>query len=234
MLFVEESKVRKEVRMEQSELLLEYLQYRCNAYYSLKTIFIKEATMAQIRQLAKSCKKAGDLSDLPEAFRNYVAYFASITEEQVKDVRQEMKPEYARLFLGPKKLIAPPYESVYRSKRHCLYAEATDQVKQFYQNAGIKMSEKSKLPEDFLGTQLEFMYWMSHRMLQALNEEQYELMERMAIYQYEFLSQHLCMWIHDFKKDVVKGTTMQYFKVAAEYLVEFIEEDAAFLETWNS
>lgn len=220
--------------MEQKELLLEYLQYRCSVYYSLKTIFVKEATMAQIRQLIRGCKNVGDIEQLSGAERAYVEYFSSIEEEQVKAVRQEMKPEYARLFLGPKKLIAPPYESVYRSTNRSLYGEATEQVKEFYQNAGMMMGEKANLPEDFIGTELEFMYWMSHRMYQACEAEQVELVQKMAIYQYEFLVQHMLEWVGEFAKDVREGSTMTYFKVAVDYLDEFIKEDATFLGQWKA
>lgn len=217
--------------MEQKELLLEYMQYRCSVYYSLKTLFIKEATMAQIRQLAASCKKMKTMDGLLAAEEAYVSYFASIHEEQIKEIRQEMKPEYARLFLGPKKLIAPPYESVYRSNNKCIFGGETEHVKLFYKNAGMELKEKVKVPEDFIGTELEFMYWMSHRMYQALQENNEELFVKMAIYQHEFLLQHLTMWVPQFTKDVIEGTTMEYFKVAAAYLNEFIQEDAAFLET---
>lgn len=217
--------------MEQKELLLEYMEYRCSVYYSLKTLFVKEATMVQIRQIMRSCRKAQGFEGMKEAERAYIEYFSSIEDDQVKEIRQEMKPEYARLFLGPKKLIAPPYESVYRSKNQCIYGEETGHVKQFYINAGMELKEKVRVPEDFIGTELEFMYWMSHRMYQALQNGQEELAHKMAVYQYEFLMQHLLMWVPQFAKDVVEGTTMEYFRVAAAYLEEFLKEDVSFLES---
>lgn len=218
--------------MEQRNLLLEYLEYRCSVYYSLKTLFVKEATMAQIRQIIRSCKKAGISEDMPEAERAYVEYFSSIQDEVVKEIRTEMKPEYARLFLGPKKLVAPPYESVYRSSNHCMYGEETEHVKKFYENAGMELEKKAKIPEDFIGTELEFMYWMSHRMYQGLELLEEEKLVKMAVYQYEFLLQHMMEWVPQFAKDVMEGTTMQYFRVAAAYLEEFLKADLQFLGQW--
>lgn len=189
--------------------------------------------MAQIRQIMKSCKKAECFEGMSDAERAYIEYFSSIEDEQVKEIRQEMKPEYARLFLGPNKLIAPPYESVYRSHNQCVYGKETNHVKQFYINAGMELKEKVKIPEDFIGTELEFMYWMSHRMFQALQNSEDELAIKMAVYQYEFLVQHLLEWVPQFAKDVVEGTTMEYFKVAAAYLEQFLKEDVSFLESFK-
>ena len=133
--------------------------------------------------------------------------------------------------MAMKCVVAPPYESVYRSKNQCIYGEETGHVKQFYINAGMELKEKVRVPEDFIGTELEFMYWMSHRMYQALQNGQEELAHKMAVYQYEFLMQHLLMWVPQFVKDVVEGTTMEYFRVAAAYLEEFLKEDVSFLES---
>lgn len=218
--------------MVEKNLLMEYLEYRCSVYYCLKTIFVKEATMAQIRQLIRSCKKMIELDDMPVKERAFVKYFASIQDAQVKEIREEMKPEYARLFLGPKQLVAPPYESVYRSCNRQMYGDETEHVRMFYENAGMMMQKKAKLPEDFIGIELEFMYWMSHRMYQALEQGQEEQAVKMAIYQYEFLIQHMIEWIPDFSKDIIEGTSMEYFKVSAAYLNEFIQEDMLFLKQW--
>lgn len=217
--------------MEQRAYLLDYLEYRCSVYYSLKTIFLKEATMAQIRQLIRGCKKVVELDDMPKAEQAYIEYFSSITEEQIKTLREEMKPEYARLFLGPQKRVAPPYESVYRSKNQCIYGVETSHVKQFYKNAGMELTKKMKMPDDFIGTELEFMYWMSHRMYQAVKENQDELAYKMAVYQHEFLVKHLLEWVPEFTKRIKEGSTMEYFNVSAAYLEEFIKEDAMFMES---
>ena len=219
--------------MEEKNLLMEYLEYRCSVYYCLKTVFVKEATMAQIRQLIRSCKKMTPMDGMPVAERAYVEYFASIKDEQVKEIREELKAEYARLFLGPKQLIAPPYESVYRSCNRLMYGEETDHVRMFYENAGMMMQKKAKLPEDFIGTELEFMYLMSHRMYQAIEQGQEEQAIKIAIYQYEFLIQHMNEWIGKFSKDIMEGTSMEFFKVSAAYLNEFIQEDITFLKQWR-
>ena len=50
----------------------------------------------------------------------------------------DLQHEYMRLFIGPEKLIAPPWESVYRSKSGLLFQENTLTVRDIYRRNGFR------------------------------------------------------------------------------------------------
>ena len=206
-------------------MLKEYLEYRCGMYFWLKDLYIVEPTAKVLTSISEVCRDC-DIEDYPEHEGNFIDYFKKLELDKVEDLVKEIRVEYARLFLGPKHIVASPYESVYTSCTRSIFGESCIQVRELYKNAGLEIeSNSSNIPEDFIGYELEFMYYLSYKALKALEENDLELVDKILKYQHYFFKEHLGKWIEPFTDNVSKNTNMEFFKILAEFTKEFITSD---------
>ncbi|WP_302669964.1 TorD/DmsD family molecular chaperone [uncultured Clostridium sp.] len=211
--------------MEEREFLQAFMEYRCGIYYWLKNLYISEPTKEQLIEIINTCREQKLDNTIPVCEGEFVNFFKGIDKRSINKLHKEIKVEYARLFLGPKHVPAPPFESVYRTKTRHMFGETTTEVRKLYKNAGLKIEAKDNLPDDFIGYELEFMYYLSFEALRALNEGDEVVLDKVIKYQYHFIKEHLNTWIKDFTKDIFENTTMEYFKVVANLTNEFIKDD---------
>ncbi len=116
-------------------------------------------------------------------------------------------PEYTRLFIGPQPI--PLYESVYRSVNGLLNQEETQAVRNFYQEAGLLVHPKSSLPEDHIGTELEFIFFLCQRAAQARDKKEQDFW---AEIQYRFFREHLINWITPFCDRLFQEASLPYYQ----------------------
>ena len=69
---------------------------------------------------------------------------------------ESLKSDFSRLFIGPFKLLAPPYGSIYLDGNSCLMGASTMEVRQLYRNEGLNPVIKEA--PDHIAIELEFMY----------------------------------------------------------------------------
>ncbi len=69
----------------------------------------------------------------------------------------ELTVEYARLFVGPMSLQAPPYGSVYLEHDRRVMGESTQAVLQFYRESGLVMDAEFTEMPDHIAVELEFV-----------------------------------------------------------------------------
>lgn len=101
-------------------------------------------------------------------------------------VLEELEYEFNRLFVGPDRLEAAPYESVYRSAERVLMQAETMAVRKFYERAGLTLINKNREPDDHLAFELEFACYLLEKSLQ--DNGYAELYEA-------FLKLHLFQWV---------------------------------------
>jgi TorA maturation chaperone TorD len=77
-----------------------------------------------------------------------------------------MKEDYLTLFTGTGNPLAPPYESVYRSREHLMFDKQTLEVREFYNAYGWESKFKGKIPDDHLGVELLFLTLMIEKYLE--------------------------------------------------------------------
>ncbi|ACV21494.1 Tat proofreading chaperone DmsD [Slackia heliotrinireducens] len=91
----------------------------------------------------------------------------------------ELASAYRHLFVGPTKLAAPPYGSVYTDRDQVVFGESTIALRTWMRRAGIGADGLDGAPEDHIGTMLLLLSW--------LVEHKPELVE-------EYLTDHLLTW----------------------------------------
>lgn len=208
------------------EILKDYMNYRCSIYYWLKSSFIKEPTEEVLESIANTCREFVVEADTPSYEKEFISYFGKLDKKEIKLLEEEIRPEYARLFLGPKHIPAPPYESVYRTKNRQIFGDTAFEVKKIYDNFGVKIESEGNIPNDFIGYELEFMYYMAYLCEKLCEDEKnYKSIESIINYSEFFLREHLVLWIEDFSKDIIDNTNMEYFKILANFTMGYILED---------
>jgi TorA maturation chaperone TorD len=70
---------------------------------------------------------------------------------------EQVGVEYTRLFIGPGKPAAPPWETLYREGGTVLFGKPTFEMKQLFARAGVKASADSHQFEDHLGFELLYL-----------------------------------------------------------------------------
>lgn len=115
---------------------------------------------------------------------------------------QVIHEEYNRLFIGPHRLPAPPWASVYTDPEAVIFGNATLGVRQWMRNNAVKLTLPDKEPEDHFGLMLMMLSWgISHDVsAEALNE---------------LLEKHVLTWAFYFLELFEEGAQHPLYKGAA-------------------
>jgi putative dimethyl sulfoxide reductase chaperone len=149
--------------------------------------------------------------------------FAAATQE-------ELLVEYARLFLGPNKLVAPPYGSCYLEKERVLMGESTLEALRIYRHFGLTMDEEFKEAPDHVTVELEFQYFLLCKEVEALRNSRFDEAAAYLDAQLSFSEKFLKQWIPPFTQAVIEGSTSAFYRELARCLDLFIQ-DAAWQST---
>lgn len=198
---------------------------RYYTYDWLRHMFLKEPSMEIIEELIKMAKNYEYIEET-SIETDLIIYFKSLKDKDLEYLNTELKAEFARLFLGQNKLLAPPFESVYRSPRKRLLGEETMEVRKLYKEMGMEVLDFGSLPDDHIGLELEYMYYLSFKVLDLIEDEGeikdiINLLEK----QQKFIKEHLTMWVPEFCKDIKENTNLLFFKEIAKFTEKFIFEE---------
>lgn len=75
---------------------------------------------------------------------------------------REVEYEFNRLFVGPMKLAAPPYASVYMEPEPQLMGQVTLEVRNLYRKLGIAVPQEGQMPDDHIAYELDAMLMLTH------------------------------------------------------------------------
>ena len=133
--------------------------------------------------------------------------------------------EYMRLFVGPQKLPAPPWESVYRSHQWLLFQESTLTVREIYRRQGFEAEGYPRVPDDSLSLEMDFMGRIAERALNALAEENADALKEALTVSESFLRVHLLYWVPKML-DRLNGSAFRlFYPQMTKILVAFMELD---------
>ena len=128
---------------------------------------------------------------------------------------EALQQDYLRLFVGPGRLLAAPWESVYRSPDHLLFAEQTIQVRQAYQRFGMPIPHLHSEPEDHLGLELRFVAFLCALGLKAIDENQSAIVDAVLTEVRRFQSDHLLQWAPECLHRVIEKASSDYYRGCA-------------------
>lgn len=203
----------------------EILTYRINAYDFLRRVFLWEFPIELFSEMIEHAKEehvvnSGFLAE--DCLQNFLR---TITSGNAAEIYREMGIEYARLFVGPRHLPAPPYASVYLTPNQIMMQEATMDVRKKYLENGFCMLKLNQEPDDHIGAEMEFMYVMSAKSVEAMQLDNPEELLKSVETQFNFLNNHLLKWIPNFCRDIMEDSTNLFWKNIAAFFLELINND---------
>ena len=141
-----------------------------------------------------------------------------------------VRRDYNRLFFGPDRMIAPPYESVHRSEEHLVFERETMLVRAAYSEFGLAAPRLNREPDDHLGLELSFLATLCVRGMDALDDaDDAELAHRLRGIR-AFLADHLLAWAPKCLTQAAEGATTHFYQgVAALGLGALAAAEDAFL-----
>jgi len=139
---------------------------------------------------------------------------------------ESLKIDFTRLFVGPFKVLAPPYGSVYLEDGKMM-GESTIDVRNWYEKEGLDVVINDA--PDHIAMELEFMYYLVAKQTQATNAGNLQDIQDCQQKQKMFLSSHLARWLPPFAKNVQENAQTTFYKKLAQLTEIFVQRD---LETY--
>lgn len=164
------------------------------------------------------------VSQLQDILRDYDLTLYQISKEmnELFDTGNQDLDEflvsYSKLFVGPFKLVAPPYSSIYLEDKWEVQSKSSQVVEFFYLRAGLSLGPSWSEPKDHILAQLEFMYYLNYKWNETGNKEFLEL-------QKEFLYKILTHWIPKFNAAIQQGSTSNFYSLLGNLTELFIMRD---------
>lgn len=142
----------------------------------------------------------------------------------------KLKNEYTCLMIGPNKLPAPPWESVYVTKERTIFQESTLKVRRAYLKYQFLPANYPHEADDHLALELDFMAHLAKLTLDLFEEENIAEVKKVLSDQKAFLEEHLLLWIGDFAQQIQSSKTHHLYPPTASLTVQILKIDAAAIE----
>ncbi len=121
---------------------------------------------------------------------------------------EKMKFDFNKLFIGPAKLLAPPYASCYLNPDKVLMQQVTLRVREMYSKAGLEVASKNVEPDDFLAYELDFLIYL----LEKEDDKYMEIFD-------EFLNKHLLTW-YDKHIEEIRNNSTNSINIGITYILQ--------------
>ena len=169
-----------------------------------KDVFLGENLLFNLTgHLKKICPEASVFSDRME--KNILKYS-----------NEDLSVEYAKLFVGPYELKAPPYGSVYLDNAKVVMGDSTMQVIKMYEEEGLRRDSNFRELPDHISVELEFMYFLIYREIEALKKADIAAAAGYTEKQMEFMSKILMKWVPLFCEKIKEGTENNFYTALAD------------------
>ncbi|MFQ5789460.1 MAG: molecular chaperone [Acidobacteriota bacterium] len=143
---------------------------------------------------------------------------------------EDLRVEYARLFVGPQELLAPPYGSVYLERERSVMGSSTIEVMKIYEGEGLFIDRESRELPDHISVELEFVYYLISRELEALEagkrSEALDYIQK----QKHFLREYVIPWAPSLCADIRENTESEFFASLADCLRSLLQDSESELQ----
>ena len=220
----------KEINYMNTELknTLETLLYSRNVMYSL---FHKLTGTPMHTELMNTITSENTINSIAllesnengfaKDFIEFIKHYDNSSDEAI----DKISDEYTRLFVGPARLVAPPWESVYTSIDHTLFQLSTLSVRLWFNRYQLQTDQSSRIADDHIALMMHFLSYTSQLAAEALTENNVEKTRMILVDQSKFQNQHLLNWILTYEKALQKSSSFEFYPQMIHHLVQFIELD---------
>ncbi len=128
------------------------------------------------------------------------------------EVFADLCSDYTRLFIGPGKVLAPPWESVHFSDDRLTFQESTLRVREWYRRFGLQAEKLHHEPDDHIGLELEFVAHLAKRALQALEQDDQAEYDAAVAAQRRFITEHPGRWAAGWCRQVETQARTDFYR----------------------
>ena len=132
--------------------------------------------------------------------------------------------DYQKLFVGPDHILAPLWESVYRTKDKIIFDETELEIRRLYNKSGLDV--KKTEPADHLSLELAFMA----RLCAVVSVNKAFKINELLVKQLEFLKEHLLKWTLSFVENVKENSSTEFWINWSLITRSWLENDFGELE----
>ncbi|MBI2937571.1 MAG: molecular chaperone TorD family protein [Thaumarchaeota archaeon] len=185
----------------------------------MKTLFLRPPS----KDLLNYLRKIEDVRDsvaTPE-----IAKGIDLLRKGANILPERLALEHTLLFIGPYRLPAPPYESVYRTAERLVMQQPTKEVRRAYRDAGLEVKGISTSPDDHVCAELEFMQHLCVKTASSLKKRKPHTAIKHLESQRKFLDEHLINWVPEFSDDILRNTKQDFYKGVALLLSGFVSSE---------
>jgi TorA maturation chaperone TorD len=180
-------------------------------YQPERSIFLEEKTLESLSShLGRVCPDAGPFA-------------VTMKEAMLACSSKDLLIEYSSLFVGPTELMAAPYGSVYLEEGRKVMGDSTVKVMDYYRKNGLIMDNDFKELPDHIAVELEFMYFLTFREVEALKKGETDRARHFMDVQGEFSERFMRPWVPVFCDKIRQGTDNPYYQSLAGCLSVFID-----------
>lgn len=219
--------------MENTDVLLGALENRA-FLYSLAWRLLAESVDADVLTLAASEDVATQVQLLVGAQAGRLTDVQQKLAQAATDAHaHDLNTEYTRLFIGPGKLPAPPWESVYLADGDLLFQESTLKVREAYKEAGYQAAGYPHEADDHVATELNFMVMLIQGTIDALQAGNTQRARAFLLAQQKFLNGHLNKWLPSFAdrlNEQAPSDTSPFYPLTAYFAAELCACDVEAVE----
>lgn len=180
-----------------------------------KNMLLEEELFGQLRKALELCQP--EQADLADAM---VAALAAAPD-------QDLLVDYAKLFVGPDSLLAPPFGSVYLDKEKILMGDSTMDVIARYNESEFDLSADFMTAPDHIAAELEFLYLLCYNESLALAEQHEEDQILWHQRRQDFIGNHIGRWIERFCNNIREKSQFDYYRTLADLTQRFITTQKA-------
>jgi TorA maturation chaperone TorD len=138
---------------------------------------------------------------------------------------EPLKIDFSKLFVGPYKLFAAPYGSVYLDSERKIMGNSTLDVKTSYREAGLDTAKNFKDAPDHISAELEFMYYLIFKEIEAFSNADVEKAVNFVQKQKSFLEDHLMAWVPEFAGSIIEYAENSFYQNLAKATEAFLKEN---------
>lgn len=138
---------------------------------------------------------------------------------------EALQKEYTRLFSLTVAGGIPPYETEYGHKDIFFKTQRMADISGFYGAFGMELSEEAKERLDFIGAELELMFWLLAKEERAMEMGRSEEARICRDAQAKFLLDHLGRWAPYFGDQVTKNSEQAFYRLLGQWLSRFIDSE---------
>jgi TorA maturation chaperone TorD len=150
------------------------------------------------------------------------AHASAMEKAFLKYSEEDLLVAYAKLFVGPNELLAPPYGSLYLDGEKKVMGDSTMEVIKFYEEQGLSIDKEFGNLPDHITIELEFMYYLIFKETEALEKAELGTAVDFIKTQGLFCDQFLRRWVVPFCDKIKLGTDNEYYRSLADCVSLFI------------